>query len=257
MCFIQIPLPDSHTSLQVTMNGQLDAIAVWFDLHLDKQTSFSTAPSWDISWEQAVFPVKEDLCVEKGDVVHLHASCTDTLLRMVVEDIERPESTVCGDGGVCVSGVGTSTTSTNKDTTQLQYNGVPPNSASTNTHGEINSSSGDFEQTLMDVDNIERQASNEDSDSVLAQVCPKRTFYVERSELSRLNDAGYIECYRRALSEAIAVAKSSEEDDDNSDLESSSSENEEDCLVLDMTRGLSLLGLIALKEGQHVLITLL
>ena len=39
-------------------DGIVDAIATWFDLHLDSHTSISTAPSWDLSWEQALFPVQ-------------------------------------------------------------------------------------------------------------------------------------------------------------------------------------------------------
>ena len=49
--------------------GQLDAVAVWFDLILDSQNSFSTGPSWDISWEQAIFPTgQEDIHLQAGDV---------------------------------------------------------------------------------------------------------------------------------------------------------------------------------------------
>lgn len=60
-CFFFVPrnpLPENHLQLQVMSDGIVDAIATWFDLHLDSHTSISTAPSWDLSWEQAVFPVQ-------------------------------------------------------------------------------------------------------------------------------------------------------------------------------------------------------
>ena len=221
MCLLQIPLPESQTHLQAIDSGQLDAIAVWFDLHLDKETSFSTALSWDISWEQAVFPVMEDLHIERGDIVHLHASCSDTLLSMTVENVERLESEMCIDKSVCTE---------ETSTPGMEYEATPPNSVSIHTHDEMNSKKH-------------------------CETASNRTlFYVERSELLRLNDAGCMESYRRALSEAIKAAKSldSEEEDDDglSEEESSSSESEGDCLVLDMTKGLSVFGLVAAKEGQ-------
>ncbi|EDO38718.1 predicted protein [Nematostella vectensis] len=42
----------------VSQPGNMDAIAVWFDLHLDETTTISTAPGkGSLCWEQAVFPV--------------------------------------------------------------------------------------------------------------------------------------------------------------------------------------------------------
>ena len=58
-CIIfQVPLPESQRyHLPVVASGVLDAIAAWFELCLDQEVSFSTGPTWDISWEQAVFPL--------------------------------------------------------------------------------------------------------------------------------------------------------------------------------------------------------
>ncbi|KAI0234392.1 hypothetical protein LSAT2_015369 [Lamellibrachia satsuma] len=43
--------------LKVDCNGRLDAIAVWFHLHLNDTLSLSSAPEASSCWEQAVFPV--------------------------------------------------------------------------------------------------------------------------------------------------------------------------------------------------------
>lgn len=43
--------------LAVTQQGELDALAVWFQLHLDEDNSLSTGPQEDTCWEQAIYPV--------------------------------------------------------------------------------------------------------------------------------------------------------------------------------------------------------
>lgn len=68
-----------------------------FDLNLDPTTSISTSPhgNENHSWDQAVYPVttregeRKAVWVAKGDTLHLHATCTDTLLHISVDRIER------------------------------------------------------------------------------------------------------------------------------------------------------------------------
>ena len=48
---------DWFTELYVKSSGRLDAIAVWFDLHLDDTITISTAADTESCWEQAVYPV--------------------------------------------------------------------------------------------------------------------------------------------------------------------------------------------------------
>ena len=43
--------------LPVIQEGELDALAVWFQLHLDEKNSLSTGPQEDTCWEQAIYPV--------------------------------------------------------------------------------------------------------------------------------------------------------------------------------------------------------
>lgn len=43
--------------LSVNCNGRLDAIAVWFHLHLDDSLSLNSGPDAGSCWEQAIFPV--------------------------------------------------------------------------------------------------------------------------------------------------------------------------------------------------------
>lgn len=44
--------------LPTTQEGTLDALAVWFQLHLDQESSLSTGPQEDTCWEQAIYPVQ-------------------------------------------------------------------------------------------------------------------------------------------------------------------------------------------------------
>ena len=41
--------------LTVTQEGKCHGVCFWFDLHLDEETSFSTAPEEDTCWNQALF----------------------------------------------------------------------------------------------------------------------------------------------------------------------------------------------------------
>ena len=76
--------------------GRVDAVAMWFDLHLSPTLSVSTAPRGDGAWDQAVFPVHRDVTVAAGDAVLLHASCTTLLVRMEVEGVRRREEETVG-----------------------------------------------------------------------------------------------------------------------------------------------------------------
>ncbi|XP_031571000.1 protein arginine N-methyltransferase 9-like [Actinia tenebrosa] len=53
--------------VSVKCSGNVDAIAVWFDLHLDENVCISTGPSDDsLCWEQAIFPVHPHHLVNKS-----------------------------------------------------------------------------------------------------------------------------------------------------------------------------------------------
>ena len=53
--------------LTVNCTGRLDAIAVWFDLHLDDVTTLSSAPDAGSCWEQAIFPVLPSHLTKTGE----------------------------------------------------------------------------------------------------------------------------------------------------------------------------------------------
>ena len=64
--------------LEIINSGELDAIAMWFDLHLDDSITITTAPDTVNCWEQAIFPMqpvhfackcKRDYC--SGMFLHL------------------------------------------------------------------------------------------------------------------------------------------------------------------------------------------
>ena len=228
----QIPLPESHVSLPAIAAGQLDAIAVWFDLHLDSQNSFSTGPSWDISWEQAIFPIRHENRLQDGDTVLLHASCTDTLLQMEVEGFSRREV---------------------NDIKIESSSGLPMNGDSQNQQifgPEYNTEAAELK---ADEKLYSETVNRADDETPL--------YYVERSELCRWNDGDYIEGYRRSLVQAVKAVRNGDlergegEEESESEDESSGSEMDEDfanCLVLDMTHGLSPFGLMAAKEGDFI-----
>lgn len=70
--------------LPVTQEGDLDALAVWFQLHLDKDNSLSTGPHEDTCWEQAIYPVHttKGFTLKPGDKLLVEVSCRDAYLRL-------------------------------------------------------------------------------------------------------------------------------------------------------------------------------
>ena len=44
-------------NLKIDNQGHVDALAMWFDLHLDADITLSSAPESDSCWEQAIHPV--------------------------------------------------------------------------------------------------------------------------------------------------------------------------------------------------------
>lgn len=70
--------------LPVTQEGVLDALAVWFQLHLDEESSLSTGPQEDTCWEQAIYPVHcaEGFVLKPGDELIIEVSCRDAYLRL-------------------------------------------------------------------------------------------------------------------------------------------------------------------------------
>ena len=164
----------------------------------------------------------------------MHASCTDTLLQMEVEGVNRR--------GVNDSKLESSDELSMNADSQHQQNFGPK----CNTELEAAESKADYKPCIETVHKANRTP----------------LFYVERSELCRWNDCDYIECYRRSLAQAVEAVRNGdlerdgeEGEESESEDESSGSEMDEDlanCLVLDMTHGLSPFGLMAAKEGEKV-----
>lgn len=70
--------------LPVTLEGELDALAVWFQLHLDEENSLSTGPHEDTCWEQAIYPVhsRMSFALKPRDELIVEVSCRDAYLRL-------------------------------------------------------------------------------------------------------------------------------------------------------------------------------
>ncbi|MCI4376053.1 hypothetical protein PGIGA_G00183730 [Pangasianodon gigas] len=66
----------------VIRDGDVDALAVWFQLHLDQENSISTGPDEDTCWEQAIYPVPTHYSVKRSDELLVEVSCRDAYLRV-------------------------------------------------------------------------------------------------------------------------------------------------------------------------------
>jgi hypothetical protein len=89
-------------SLTCTQSGQVDAIAMWFDLHLDDVTTLSSAPGEDSDrdgvhrancWDQAIFPVQSTIRVMSGQKLNIHITCHGGKVSVDAHDQYQPGDT--------------------------------------------------------------------------------------------------------------------------------------------------------------------
>lgn len=75
----------------VSQDGELDALAVWFQLHLDEDQSLSTGPQEDTCWEQAIYPVHttKGFALKSEDKLLVEVSCRDAYLRLCSVAVHR------------------------------------------------------------------------------------------------------------------------------------------------------------------------
>jgi len=85
--------------LTCVQSGRVDAIAMWFDLHLDGITILSSAPDDDDSdrdgvhradcWDQATFPVKSPIHITSGQKLNISIMCHGGKISVEIRDDQR------------------------------------------------------------------------------------------------------------------------------------------------------------------------
>uniref|UniRef100_UPI0037E70DDB protein arginine N-methyltransferase 9 n=1 Tax=Semicossyphus pulcher TaxID=241346 RepID=UPI0037E70DDB len=83
--------PVQRIHLPITQEGEVDALAVWFQLHLDEESSLSTGPQEDTCWEQAIYPVHstKGFVLKPKDELIVEVSCRDAYLRLCSVAVQR------------------------------------------------------------------------------------------------------------------------------------------------------------------------
>lgn len=84
--------PVEEVEVQVIQDGQIDAIAIWFDLYLDQNKKYvvSTAPeeAGTNGWDQGVYFLPNPVKVKKGDVLLMGVAALDDRLSFVIDTEE-------------------------------------------------------------------------------------------------------------------------------------------------------------------------
>ena len=201
-----------NLSIPVVRAGCLDAMATYYDLHLDSDVTISTSPhsNQNCCWEQALYPVTTaangsegggGLLVAEGDIVHVQTVCTDTLLHVTVDRIER-------GNGCPISGSSTGkedvACSVSGSSTGKEYIGC-----------RISGLSTDNKDVGCPVS--EPPTCKDDIG------CPisgsTTVHFVDRGALCRLNDAEYHKVYSEAISHALRLLQEdSESESESSDI---------------------------------------
>ncbi|XP_023813413.1 protein arginine N-methyltransferase 9 isoform X1 [Oryzias latipes] len=202
--------------LPVTQQGELDALAVWFQLHLDEESSLSTGPQEDTCWEQAIYPVHSAKCfmLKPGDELIVEVSCRDAYL---------------GLSGVAVLRGGRQIHLDKSRSWPRSENLVPnPNP---NPEAELCTA-------LACLQTNQKQSK----DSCL----------LECSEMALLNNTDYHQSFRSALDKLISQLKGKLHSGEGAALNTdpAGSTPASDLLyVLDVSEGFSLLSLLAASQG--------
>lgn len=99
-------------------------------------------------------------------------------------------------------------------------------------------------------------AANDDKMSV-SNTSEDSVFYVERSDLLRLNDLEYITAYQQAIASVVRSVLDDSEAGGSSEAgkvcEGGGSSESAKCVILDFSQGLSFVGLMAALEGTRTL----
>lgn len=68
--------------VEIVQEGQVQAVAFWFDLHMDEEDSYSTGPEGDLRhWLQAIYYFEEPKSVSPGDSISINALYSDWMVR--------------------------------------------------------------------------------------------------------------------------------------------------------------------------------
>ncbi|OEK02680.1 hypothetical protein BFP97_14615 [Roseivirga sp. 4D4] len=68
--------------IAVSDNGMVQAVAFWFDLHMDEEDTYSSGPGGELDhWLQAIYYFEQPKRVEQGDRVSLKALYSDWMVR--------------------------------------------------------------------------------------------------------------------------------------------------------------------------------
>ena len=89
--FPNMLLPDEYTegepfrktvSVKTSQIGQFHAVAFWFTLHIDENTSLSTGADGEmIHWGQSLYFIKNDKAVKAGEKVDITILQSETNIR--------------------------------------------------------------------------------------------------------------------------------------------------------------------------------
>ncbi|XP_045902929.1 protein arginine N-methyltransferase 9 [Micropterus dolomieu] len=200
--------------LPVTQEGELDALAVWFQLHLDEESSLSTGPQEDTCWEQAIYPVHntKGFLLKPQDELIVEVSCRDAFLRLCSVAVLRDGHEIRLD----------------KRPQGLQYSGNPISNP--NPEAELCSA-----LACLQTD----------------QTQTKDFCMLECSEIALLNNEDYHQSFCSALAKLISYLKiKSQKQEQGSSIKSDSTPSSDLLYVLDVSEGFSLLSLIAASHGH-------
>ncbi|XP_076004022.1 protein arginine N-methyltransferase 9 [Genypterus blacodes] len=199
--------------LLVTQEGELDALAVWFQLHLDEDSSLSTAPQEDTCWEQAIYPVHcaKGFILRPRDELIIEVSCRDAYLRLCSVAVARDGHEIGLD--------------------------KPPESQHTGSFVSNPNPEAELCSALACLQTDQNPA--------------KDFCMLESSEMALVNNRHYHQSFSSAFSKLITNLKSREQRSAAGLANSTNGVDSADLFyVLDVSEGFSLLSLIAASQGH-------
>lgn len=95
-----IPLPHNKYKVKILKDGEINAILGYVNLFLDEKHIVTTSYKYDVSWEQAIYPIEPSIEVKSGDIIEIEVIAEDKAIKFNI--IEKEEITIKPISGISI-----------------------------------------------------------------------------------------------------------------------------------------------------------
>lgn len=95
-----IPLPHNKYKVKILKDGEINAILGYVNLYLDEKHIVTTSYRYDVSWEQAIYPIEPSIEVKSGDIIEIEVITEDKAIKFNI--IEKDTLMIKNISGISI-----------------------------------------------------------------------------------------------------------------------------------------------------------